>query len=107
MARALNPVLQDRLRDFIVLEGRRLGFNAVAIAAPDSIPDAPGQLAEFIARGRHGSMEWLSETSQRRGDPRSLWPEVRSVIMLGMNYGPDDDPLGLLERRDRAAISVY
>src|SRR5690606_33519470 len=57
--------------------------------------------------GRHGTMEWMAETAERRGTPKGLWPEVRSIIMLGMNYGPDRDPLELLEQKDRAAISVY
>ena len=37
----------------------------------------------------------------------SLWPEVRSIIVLAMNYGPDSDPLAILEHKDKAAISVY
>jgi len=52
-------------------------------------------------------MAWMESTAGRRGDPRALWPEVRSVIMLGINYGPDHDPLAILERRDHGAISVY
>ena len=49
----------------------------------------------------------METSAERRGDPRALWPEVRSVIMLGLNYGPDHDPLAILEQRDRGAISVY
>ena len=52
-------------------------------------------------------MIWMETTAERRGDPRTLWPDVRSVIMLGLNYGPDHDPLAILEHRDRGAISVY
>jgi epoxyqueuosine reductase len=52
-------------------------------------------------------MDWMAETAERRADPRVLWPEVRSVILLGMNYGPDCDPLADLGERDRATISVY
>jgi epoxyqueuosine reductase len=52
-------------------------------------------------------MDWLATTAERRGDPRRLWPAVRSVIMLGMNYGPDRDPLAILAQRDRGAVSVY
>ena len=52
-------------------------------------------------------MGWLAGTAARRTDPQLLWPDVRSVIMLGMNYGPERDPLAILARRDRGAISVY
>ena len=52
-------------------------------------------------------MDWMAETAERRADPRTLWPEVRSIILLGMNYGPDCDPLEDLDKRDRATISVY
>jgi epoxyqueuosine reductase len=52
-------------------------------------------------------MGWMETTAARRGDPRGLWPDVRSVIMLGVNYGPAHDPLAILERRDRGAVSVY
>src|SRR5476651_1692296 len=52
-------------------------------------------------------MVWMATTAARRGSASALWPDVRSVIMLGMNYGPDEDPLALLATRGRAAISVY
>ena len=69
------------------------GFDAVAIASPDAVPPAGARLAEFVAEGCHGDMQWLAATADRRGDPRALWPEVRAVIMLGVNYGPQEDPL--------------
>ena len=52
-------------------------------------------------------MVWMASTAERRASPLALWPDVRSVIMLGMNYGPDEDPLAILKRKDRAAISTY
>jgi epoxyqueuosine reductase len=52
-------------------------------------------------------MNWLADRPERRADPRVLWPGVRSVIMLGVNYGPDENPLTILEQRTRGAISVY
>ena len=52
-------------------------------------------------------MAWLVEKADRRADPRALWPEVRSAVMLGMNYGPGADPLAALAERSRGAISVY
>lgn len=64
-------------------------------------------LAAWLARGYQADMDWMAETAPRRADPRTLWPEVRSIILLGMNYGPDCDPLADLDKRDRATISVY
>jgi epoxyqueuosine reductase len=52
-------------------------------------------------------MAWMETTAERRGDPRVLWPEVRSIVMLGINYGPEQDPRAILQQRSRAAISVY
>src|SRR3954462_15378188 len=91
----------------IASEASRLGFDAVAVAAPDSVPLAAERLAAAVQAGQHGSMGWMAETAARRGDPRSLWPAVRSIVMLGMNYGPERDPLEALALRDRGAISVY
>jgi epoxyqueuosine reductase len=71
------------------------------------VPLAQERLRTFLAEGAHGDMAWMETTAARRGDPRALWPEVRSVIMLGMNYGPEHDPLAILDERERAAISVY
>jgi epoxyqueuosine reductase len=65
------------------------------------------RLDNFIAEGAHGDMDWLATTAERRASPSVLWPDVRSIIMLGLNYGPDTDPLAILKARDRAAISVY
>jgi epoxyqueuosine reductase len=74
---------------------------------PDAIPEAKERLARFLAEGAHGDMGWLASGPERRSDPGVLWPEVRSIVMLGFNYGPDDDPLSVLAQRERATISVY
>ena len=52
-------------------------------------------------------MDWMAETAARRGDPRALWPDVRSVIMLAVNYGPEGDPLATVARPEAGNISVY
>jgi epoxyqueuosine reductase len=62
---------------------------------------------EFLDAGAHGDMDWLAANPERRMDPRLLWPGVRSIIMCGVNYGPDENPLALLARRTRGAISAY
>jgi epoxyqueuosine reductase len=95
------------LRGLIEREARHLGFNAVAVTRPDSIPLAAPRLAAFVGEGFHGSMDWMQETLERRGDPRALWPDVRSIIVLAMNYSPDGDPLAATGKPDRGAISVY
>ena len=102
-----NPGKAAKLRDFLDREARQAGFDKLAVTRADTDPKVAARLAEFVAKGRHGTMEWMAETIQRRQSPKSLWPEAESVIMLAMNYGPDDNPLKLLDRRDRAAISVY
>ncbi len=84
-----------------------LGFDAMGIARPDALPDLPAKLGAFLDQGFHGGMDWMAAHATRRGDPRALWPDIGSLIMLGMNYGPADDPMALLARRDRGAISVY
>jgi epoxyqueuosine reductase len=95
------------LKSELIAEAKRHGFDAVGIARPDAAPLAGERLRQFLAEGAHGDMIWMEETAARRGDPRTLWPAVRSVIMLGMNYGPDHDPLAILNHRERGAISVY
>ncbi|MBB6409847.1 tRNA epoxyqueuosine(34) reductase QueG [Mesorhizobium sangaii] len=96
-----------KLRALIDAEAHRAGFDAVAVTTPDAIPLAPARLAEFVADGFHGSMGWIAETLQRRSEPTALWPQVRSIIVLAMNYGPDRDPREVLTKPDRGAISVY
>jgi epoxyqueuosine reductase len=77
------------------------------VVRPDALGDAKRHLADFLAAGAHGDMTWMEANAERRGDPRALWPQVRSIIMLGVNYGPDEDPLAILAARQRGAISVY
>jgi epoxyqueuosine reductase len=84
-----------------------LGFDAVGFAAADLGPHARDHLAQYLALGYHGDMGWLEGRAAERGAPKDLWPEVRSVVVLGLNYGPDGDPLAPLSRRDRGTISVY
>lgn len=84
-----------------------VGFDAVGFAAAELAPIAKERLQDFLAAGRHGDMGWLVEKADRRSDPLVLWPDARSVVVLGLNYAPDHDPLTILEAKDRAAISVY
>jgi epoxyqueuosine reductase len=84
-----------------------LGFDAVAVTGPRLTPQVQQGLKDFLAHGCHGDMDWMAARPERRADPRVLWPDVRAIVMLGVNYGPDRDPTAMLEKRERGAISVY
>jgi epoxyqueuosine reductase len=71
------------------------------------LADAAKHFSAFLDAGAHGEMDWLAANPERRSDPRVLWASVRSVIMFGVNYGPDENPLAILQQRTRGAISVY
>ncbi len=88
-------------------EALRLGFDAVGFAPAHLGPEVRQRLDAFLAAGMQGEMGWLADRAGQRAHPQALWPEAVSVIALGMNYGPEEDPLSILGRRDRAAISVY
>lgn len=98
---------RQKLTAFIREEAAAQGFDLCRITRPDSIPKAPERLTTFLSDEHHGTMDWMAETRERRGDPKALWSEVRSIVMFAMNYGPDEDPRGILEKPDKAAISVY
>ncbi len=88
-------------------EAHALGFDALGVADPDAVRPAGAKLKQALAAGWHGGMDWLAERAEARADPRVLWPEVRSVLMLGVNYAIDDDPLAGLADPRTGNISVY
>ncbi|WP_137155279.1 tRNA epoxyqueuosine(34) reductase QueG [Rhizobium sp. FKL33] len=93
--------------DWVKTLAREVGFDVCRITAPDDLEAARADLAGFIDAGHHGTMAWMPETKERRGDPRVLWPDVRSIIILGINYGPEGDPRDNLIRPEIGNISVY
>jgi epoxyqueuosine reductase len=109
-SRLLNAPLKlspADLKAALVDEARALGFDCVGVTDPGAIADAAKHFRSFLDAGAHGDMDWLAAHPERRADPRVLWAGVRSVIMLGVNYGPDENPLAILAQRTRGAISVY
>jgi epoxyqueuosine reductase len=103
MTTSTSEAAKHRIR----AEAKALGFDACGFARVDRPWASSGRLAEFVAAGRHGTMDWIERTAERRAHPRAMWPEARSAIVLGLNYGPDRDPLEALSDKSRAAISVY
>jgi len=101
-----TPLPAD-LKDRLAREAQLLGFDSIGITDPAAIDGVQEKLEAFLQAGAHGEMEWLADNPGRRADPKVMWQDVRSVIMLGMNYGPDENPMAILAERSRAAISVY
>src|SRR3979411_1447077 len=99
--------MKEGLKNALTQQARALGFDCVGVTDPDAIGDAAKHFRSFLDAGAHGDMDWLATRPERRADAGVRWAGVRSVIMLGVNYGPDEDPLAILERRTRGAISVY
>jgi epoxyqueuosine reductase len=84
-----------------------LGFDAVGFCDAELGPEAHQRLTQFLSAGQHGDMGWLAGRAQQRSQPRALWPQARSIIVLGVSYAPDDEPLAVLQQPDRGSISVY
>ena len=101
------PVQNETLEQRLKAQAAQLGFAACAIARADAAPRTAERLRQWLEAGHHGDMLWMEERAEQRGSPTGLWPEARSVIMLGMSYAPGRDPLALAEVGDRGRISVY
>ena len=95
------------LRSAIRERARAEGFEAIGFTAARAPEGAPEALSEFLAAGHHGDMAWMATTAERRSRPENLWSEAKTIITLGANYAPADDPLPALERKERGVVSVY
>ncbi|HFB55324.1 MAG TPA: tRNA epoxyqueuosine(34) reductase QueG [Hellea balneolensis] len=85
-----------------------LGFSTYGIVDVRQIgTDTEAGLRDFVAKNYHGDMAWMVETIDRRSHPLHLWPQAKSALVLGFNYGPDTDPRAILKQTDKGAISVY
>ncbi|OYY65647.1 epoxyqueuosine reductase [Sphingomonas sp. 28-62-11] len=98
-----NKPFSERLRD----KAAELGFAACGIASADAAPAAGARLRKWLADGAYGDMIWMEARADQRATPRGLWPQVNSVIALGMSYAPAADPLALASAGERGRISVY
>ena len=100
-------MISDPDRTRIRQEALSLGFDVCGFASAADPWPAGARLEAFVAEGLHGTMEWMARTLARRAHPTGMWPDARSAIVLGLNYGPDSDPLATLAERSRGTISVY
>ncbi len=97
----------DKLVAMLRTRARKLGFDAFGIVGADARPDLKQKLKTSLQNNWHADMDWMEQTKARRSSPKILWPDVRSIIILGMNYGPNSDPIADLEQKTRGNISVY
>ena len=97
----------DDCKALIRQRAARYGFDAVGFASVDRPWPAGARLEAFVEAGRHGTMDWMAQTLERRSHPRAMWAPARSAVVFAMSYGPERDPLEILAQRDRAAISIY
>ena len=88
-------------------KAKALGFDSVGFARAELPPEIAARLGEYLGNAYHGTMDWMATTAARRGSPTAMWPAAKTAIMLGVNYGPLDPALELVERRERANVSVY
>jgi epoxyqueuosine reductase len=102
-----NSTSSIALREAIAASALAEGFDVVRFSRAVAPPEAGARLGHFLSDRRHGSMDWLERNAERRGDPLVLWPQAKSIIVLGTNYSPDHDPLASLEQRQHGTISVY
>ncbi|WP_439619827.1 tRNA epoxyqueuosine(34) reductase QueG [Hyphomonas sp.] len=92
---------------FLKEAARSLGFDSVRIARADEPWVAGERLETFVSEGRHGQMEWMETTLERRKAPTAMWADAKSAVVVALNYGPGHDPMDMLAERSLGNISVY
>ena len=102
-----SSISDAKLKAAIAAKAKALGFDACRVSEAALPPEAAEGLARYLAKGHHGTMDWLAETFARRRAPTAMWAEARSAVVVAMNYGPESDPLAVTQMKDRGAVSVY
>jgi epoxyqueuosine reductase len=100
-------MVSSNRKDEIRAYALSLGFSTVGFTVPILAPVAQSDLQEFLAGGNHGDMQWMETNADRRGDPKTLWPEAHSVIVVGHNYAPDSNPMEKIAHKTTGNISCY
>lgn len=96
-------VIKAEIRD----EALSMGFDAVGFTDAETRPQDIEALSNFVGQGHHGDMDWMARNDGRRGRPTALMETVRTIVVLGVNYGPGLDPMTVTKMPDRGAVSVY
>lgn len=75
----------EELTRTIRSEARSIGFDLVGFARAGRVADEP-RLGEWLERGYHGTMHWMTRHRSKRVDPRELVPGCRSIVSIGLLY---------------------
>ncbi len=102
-----HPEAGRQFTDRLKAKAGEFGFAACGVARADAAPRTAERLRQWLAEGAHGDMIWMEARAHHRESPAALWPEVRSVIALGMSYAPATDPLRLAAEGEVGRISIY
>ena len=100
----LKPITETHILSQLVEDS---GFDTYGILDCNNTPNFQKSLDEFILKQHHGEMQWLQDRSHFRSNPRSLWPEVKTILILGSNYHTNCNSMELLEKKDKGIVSVY
>jgi len=103
----MTTSISEDPKAFIRARARIAGFDVCGFASAAAPWPAAARLKDFLGQDRHGDMAWMAATAARRAHPTAMWAEAKTAVVLGMNYGPDADPLDALKAKSNGAISVY
>ncbi len=103
MVESTKKDIRERIRE----KAKEAGFCTTGFASAIPNDDRAANLAEYVEAGHYGDMAWMPNTLERRQTPQGLWPDVKSVIVLGTSYAPGFDPTDIFKQSDRGAISCY
>jgi len=99
--------LEKNLKNSLIEKSKEFGFDVIKITKPNISKENKDYFDKFLFNNFHGEMDWLENKKERRKSPKKLWNDVESIIMLGVNYGPDHDPLDSIKLKNTGNISVY
>jgi epoxyqueuosine reductase len=91
----------------ILIAAKNFGFDVASIIDISETKNLETELNQFLENKYHGEMDWLEKRKEYRSDPKKLWVEAKSILILGSNYHFNTNSLDLLNKKDVGIISVY